>query len=471
MKRLKFDIAGMPMAAAFAAILVLALAQPTSAQTKTPGQAGQKPAAAPQTLPGVADAAGKKTITISVPEPGEHFIRILPSPDAKEKAQLPTSFLDKTKTLTYDPAAVGKSARIAVDNAKTGNTAIIPPAGHVSADGATVELGRIDFDHVRQVKVLVTYDGKPVQVAQVSLGADKSAPTKTIDSSSQGLAIFDDVPTGKAKLTIVYGDKLTETKDVEVSADHPGTFVTINAPVTNKVATLNTPVPVAGTATAAPSGGQGLPPVGQTTPAPGEGGGFTGFLGTILGLAAAGGLIYLLYRWAQTGGMAATLKRAGIEVSGTPPSDAGTPWNPNAPPPPVVSDPSICQYCGQKKDQAGNCACTLSGAAINTGPTSPVVPTQPRLVATVGVYSGQVFPLNGSGVSVGREPTNTISLGDDTTVSRRHASFRADAGKYMVTDEGSSNGVYVNGVKITGTQPLNPGDEIQIGNTRFRFEV
>ena len=146
---------------------------------------------------------------------------------------------------------------------------------------------------------------------------------------------------------------------------------------------------------------------------------------------------------------------------------------PNAPAAPVVSDPSICQFCGQKKDQAGNCACTLSGAAINTGPTSPVVPTQPRLVATLGVYSGSIFPLNVNGASctLGREATNTIPLGNDTTVSRRHASIRTEAGNYVVADEGSSNGVYVNGVKISGSQPLNPGDEVQIGNTRFRFEV
>jgi pSer/pThr/pTyr-binding forkhead associated (FHA) protein len=39
-----------------------------------------------------------------------------------------------------------------------------------------------------------------------------------------------------------------------------------------------------------------------------------------------------------------------------------------------------------------------------------------------------------------------------------------------VTDLGSSNGVFVNGVRIGGSQPLRSGDEVQIGNTRFRFE-
>lgn len=443
----------------------------SQAQTKPPAS-GQQPPPGPQGLPGVADKSGKKTLTIKVPDAGERYIRILPS-DSKA-AQLPISFLDTSKVVTIDPSVVGKSPRIAVDDAKTGNTALIPPAGHVSADGGTIELGKIDFDHVRQVKVVVTYDNKPVQIAQVTLGTDKAASAKTIDPSLQGVATFDDVPAGKTKLTIVYGDKLTESKDVEISLDHPGPFLTINAPVTNKVATLNTVPPIsAGTSTPAtqstPAAGSGGGQ--QASPPPHEGGGFAGFLGTLIGIAAAGGVIYLFYRWSKSGGMAATLKKAGIEVTGTPPSDAGTPWNPNAPAAPVVSDPTMCQFCGQKRDAAGNCACTLSGTAINTGPASPVVATQPRLVATMGTYSGQIFPLNGAGVTVGREPTNTIALADDTTVSRRHASFRAEGGRYLVTDEGSSNGIYVNGVKIAGSQPLNPGDEVQIGNTRFRFEV
>ena len=454
----------------FGFVLILG-ASTSQAQTKPP-TSGQQPPAAPQGLPGIADKSGKKTLTIKVPDAGERYIRILPS-DSKA-AQLPISFLDTSKVVTIDLALVGKSPRIAVDDAKTGNTALIPPAGHVSADGGTVELGKIDFDHVRQVKVVVTYDNKPVQIAQVTLGSDKTVTPKNIDPSSQGVATFDDVPAGKTKLTIVYGDKLTESKDVEISLDHPGSFLTVNAPVTNKVATLNTAPPIsAGTSTPAT---QSAPPSGsgagqQAAPPPHEGGGFAGFLGTVIGIAAAGGVIYLLYKWSKSGGMAATLKKAGIEVTGTPPSDAGTPWNPNAAPPPVVSDPTICQFCGQKRDAAGNCASTLSGTAINTGPASPVVATQPRLVATMGTYSGQIFPLNGAGVTVGREPTNTISLADDTTVSRRHASFRADGGRYLVTDEGSSNGIYVNGVKIAGSKPLNPGDEVQIGNTRFRFEV
>ncbi len=472
-----------PRAATLAALAALALVPVVSSAQAPSGTAPGPPApgaeapaqgAASRAVTS-ADIVSKRTLTISLPQPGDYFIRLLASADAKPPAPLPIPFTDKTHTFNYDPASLGKQPRIAVDDAKTGNTTIIPPSGRLSQDGSTVELGRIDFDHVRQVKVTVTYDGKPVQVAQVSLAAlDKLPRTKTIDPTSQGTASFDDVPSGRAKLTVVYGDKLTANQDVDITLDHPKEGLLITAPVSNKVPTLD--VPAAGTAAPAPAPGPAAPiaapPVNQPAP---QGGGFGSLIGSVLGICVAGGIIYLLYRWSQSGGMAATLQKVGIETSGpAPAADTGTPWNPNAPPPPVVSDPTVCPFCGQKKDAGGNCACTLSGVgAAPTGAMSPAVPTQPRLVGTLGAYSGSIFPLtmNGSGVTLGREASNTIPLGNDTTVSRRHASIRSEGGSYIVTDEGSSNGVYVNGVRISGAQTLNPGDEVQIGNTRFRFEI
>ena len=74
-------------------------------------------------------------------------------------------------------------------------------------------------------------------------------------------------------------------------------------------------------------------------------------------------------------------------------------------------------------------------------------------------------------MTFGRDTGNSVSLADDTTVSRRHASLRSEAGGFIVADEGSSNGIYVNGVRVSGSQAIRPGDEVQIGNTRFRFEL
>jgi pSer/pThr/pTyr-binding forkhead associated (FHA) protein len=46
----------------------------------------------------------------------------------------------------------------------------------------------------------------------------------------------------------------------------------------------------------------------------------------------------------------------------------------------------------------------------------------------------------------------------------------AGPGAFEVIDEGSSNGTYVNGQRIAGRQALSPGDEVQVGSARFRFE-
>ncbi len=84
---------------------------------------------------------------------------------------------------------------------------------------------------------------------------------------------------------------------------------------------------------------------------------------------------------------------------------------------------------------------------------------------------GAVYPLAGAGVSVGRDADNTVPLPADKTASRRHARFAvAGAGAFEVIDEGSSNGTFVNGQRIAGRQALSPGDEVQVGSARFRFE-
>lgn len=446
---------------------------PKDGSTPSAAAAGGPTAGAP-TVP-----AGQRPLIVNVPEPGPKFARIIPSADAKQPAQLPIDFSDKRVVVPFDPAAVGKSPKIAIDDAKTGNTAIkrIPENNEIT-------LLRSDFDRVHVVNVKVTYDNKPVQVARVALNpVDKASETQVIDASRHGVAVFNDVAAGKAKLNIVYGDNFTQTQDIMVPTDHMGTSLDIIAPVSNKVPTQDSAASGAAVPTSA---GQTSPtspaPVGPlpTTPAPDTGGGIGGVIGDLLALAVVGGGVYLFWKWFQSGGFAATMKKVGIEVSGpTPPSDAGTPWQPNAPAAPVIADPMVCQFCGQKKDAGGACACSLApGATPGAGfspsaPAAAAVISQPRLVATMGVYSGSIFPLNvnGTGQTLGRDTTNSIPLDNDTTVSRRHASIHSDGGIYTVVDEGSSNGVYVNGVRINGSQPLRPGDEVQIGATRFRFEV
>ena len=92
-----------------------------------------------------------------------------------------------------------------------------------------------------------------------------------------------------------------------------------------------------------------------------------------------------------------------------------------------------------------------------------------RLVAVAGPHAGQVIPITGPALTIGREAGRDLPLAD-TMTSRRHASIYAGPAGYVLRDEGSSNGTYVNGARVT-EHLLHPGDEIRIGGNTFRFEL
>ena len=76
----------------------------------------------------------------------------------------------------------------------------------------------------------------------------------------------------------------------------------------------------------------------------------------------------------------------------------------------------------------------------------------------------------GSRVSVGRAPSNEISLPWDTEVSRLHAELECIGGEWTVSDDGlSRNGTYVNGGRISGRHRLRDGDVLRVGRTAIAF--
>jgi pSer/pThr/pTyr-binding forkhead associated (FHA) protein len=89
------------------------------------------------------------------------------------------------------------------------------------------------------------------------------------------------------------------------------------------------------------------------------------------------------------------------------------------------------------------------------------------LVVLRGPNTGARFLLDDDEVSSGRHPDSDIFL-DDVTVSRKHAVFRREGGRYHVSDVGSLNGTYVNRERIDEVA-LQTGDEVQIGKFRLVF--
>ncbi len=91
-----------------------------------------------------------------------------------------------------------------------------------------------------------------------------------------------------------------------------------------------------------------------------------------------------------------------------------------------------------------------------------------RLEAISGPLKGKVFRLTNDEVSIGRDPSNEISLLDGL-VSRRHCLIRKDGEGFRLQDLESRNNTFVSGVPIRD-RILAPGDEIRIGNSIFIFQ-
>lgn len=69
---------------------------------------------------------------------------------------------------------------------------------------------------------------------------------------------------------------------------------------------------------------------------------------------------------------------------------------------------------------------------------------------------------------MGRAPNAMLRL-DDPLVSGRHAILFIKDGALHIADQGSSNGVFVNGHRVS-TAPVGPLDEIRIGDSRLKIE-
>ena len=92
---------------------------------------------------------------------------------------------------------------------------------------------------------------------------------------------------------------------------------------------------------------------------------------------------------------------------------------------------------------------------------------QALLVIQRGPNAGSKFLIDKDVTTAGRHPESDIFL-DDVTVSRRHAEFRRDDGKFFIRDAGSLNGTYVNRQRVEEAQ-LVSGDELQIGKFKLTF--
>ena len=408
------------------------------------------------------------TAVLNVPSEGDHFYWFTyKGIDGTSITTAPRRFKDKSAVveLPLVKDAVVPSTLFIYDF-KTGNEAIYPIKAK-TADSTKIDLKSSDFNTIRRIGIVVSSSEKKEKAAAavVVLQSGTLKQTQVIDPSSDGIAYFNDIPSGTAKITVNYGAGKTSSQDIDIQLDRQDAIPMIEVPIVGDIETIQTSNEPANDSKS--SSDRTVRSSSSRESLPEQKSSGFGFGTALFGLILLAGLIYLAYRFISGKGAAVKtlLKQAGIDI---PEEKQQTPVTNT--PQQIVVDPSVCPFCGGKKDPVtGSCACSVTAGGSASVPSFSAG-MEPRLVANAGAYSGSIFAL-GSGTSIiGRDESNTIALPLDNTVSRRHSRIENAGGSYTVYDEGSSNGTFVNGVKIT-ERVLHSGDEIQVGSTRLRFEA
>ena len=79
------------------------------------------------------------------------------------------------------------------------------------------------------------------------------------------------------------------------------------------------------------------------------------------------------------------------------------------------------------------------------------------------------WPLDDHPTTFGRGDDANACI-DDQLMSRHHFVVSHDKGRYLIADQKSTNGTWVNG-RRTDTATLHENDQVRAGNTRFLYHV
>ena len=92
------------------------------------------------------------------------------------------------------------------------------------------------------------------------------------------------------------------------------------------------------------------------------------------------------------------------------------------------------------------------------------------VLASPALDEGHVVAFDAHPLTVGRGRNNDIPLQEDDFASSRHARFEPRRDGVYVEDIGSTNGTFVNGIRLTRDRRLIPGDVVRVGETDLRYE-
>jgi pSer/pThr/pTyr-binding forkhead associated (FHA) protein len=89
----------------------------------------------------------------------------------------------------------------------------------------------------------------------------------------------------------------------------------------------------------------------------------------------------------------------------------------------------------------------------------------------VPIESGNPITLDKPIVLVGRHPDCDAVILNSRKISRKHCAVALVNNNFVVRDLGSMNGVWVNGDRVEQQASVSFGDELMIGDVRFRLET
>ena len=101
----------------------------------------------------------------------------------------------------------------------------------------------------------------------------------------------------------------------------------------------------------------------------------------------------------------------------------------------------------------------------------PVLGTRSRAACLVEIHGpnlGRTHALGSRRATIGRAPENVVVL-DLDSVSRRHCALRPQRTGFFLTDEGSTNGTFVNERRLTAERALRSGDLLRVGSAVLKF--
>lgn len=399
---------------------------------------------------GLAAAAGAQMkVSLSFPSSGPY--RVWTSPPGASSIPADAEIV-RSKETVLPFALIGMRDSMYVLDESTWNLA---RKSMRDVEGAW-DLKAADFNLIGQVKIRVESRGEPIAAATVTLEGSTGTQTQIIDPGSNGEATFLAVTPGEIKIGVQY-----RSADQTVGPER----VIYEAPLERDkliptfVYSVSEPAETVRAGSGQPeSEAQDSDRSGPGNAATNQGGAnpFGKFIINLLGLAIGVAIIYGIYKFVKSRpeDVAAQIKKLGISVpdpnadQGGDPGPVTAPVMKPEPPKPILLD---------------DAAPTPIGASPMGAPAAPGAP---RLSSNTGL---QISLQDGSTV-VGREPGLGVSLPGENGVSRRHAEFRRTATGISVMDLGSTNGTYVNGVRIQGETALKVGDTVQFGTVQFRVE-